>query len=184
MRGDRDYLLLGHCMEILTSVCCSFTEKLVRWCPHVKLRAAILRRLGADLGRNVRVAEVYLGGLWNGFRNLEVGDDSFIGEHSYLDLTGTISIGKRASIAPRCLLLTHEDPGSMLGSKLSELYPRTVGSVHVGDDCWIGAGSTLLRGASVGSGSIIGAGSLVNANIAPGSIAYGVPAKVVGRTGI
>ncbi|MBR0660776.1 acyltransferase [Neoroseomonas oryzicola] len=55
--------------------------------------------------------------------------------------------------------------------------------IVIGDHVWIGRGVQLLKGAAIGEGSVIGARSLVTGEIAPHSLALGVPAKVV-RSGI
>lgn len=52
--------------------------------------------------------------------------------------------------------------------------------VEIGDDVWIGANVSILKGARIGSGCIIATGSVVLAGHWPeGSILAGVPAKVV-----
>ena len=51
--------------------------------------------------------------------------------------------------------------------------------VFIGDHVWIGAHSRILKGISIGSGSIIAMGAIVTNNIAPNSIAAGIPAKVI-----
>jgi acetyltransferase-like isoleucine patch superfamily enzyme len=57
------------------------------------------------------------------------------------------------------------------------------GTVHQGivieDDCWIGAGATILDGVRIGRGSVIGAGAVVKNNIPPYSVAVGIPARVI-----
>jgi carbonic anhydrase/acetyltransferase-like protein (isoleucine patch superfamily) len=51
----------------------------------------------------------------------------------------------------------------------------------VEDAALIGIGATILNGAIIGSGSIVGAGALVpeGKHIPPGSLAVGIPAKVI-----
>lgn len=44
---------------------------------------------------------------------------------------------------------------------------------------WIGAGSIILPGVTIGSGSTIGVGSVVTHDIPPNVLAYGVPCKIV-----
>lgn len=51
--------------------------------------------------------------------------------------------------------------------------------VRIGDNTWIGTKVTVVRGSVVGAGSVIGANSVVRGDIAPMSVAVGVPAKVV-----
>jgi acetyltransferase-like isoleucine patch superfamily enzyme len=53
--------------------------------------------------------------------------------------------------------------------------------VVVGADAWIGTKCVVM--ADVGRGAVIGAGSVVTKPIAPGSLAVGAPARVVGRRG-
>jgi len=50
--------------------------------------------------------------------------------------------------------------------------------VEIGNDVWIGANVTIMDGIKIGDGSVIGANSLVTDNIAPYSIATGIPAKI------
>lgn len=58
---------------------------------------------------------------------------------------------------------------------------RLAGRVSVGEGAWVGIGSTVIDRVSIGPGAFIGAGSVVVSNIAPHSLAYGVPAKVKKR---
>lgn len=51
--------------------------------------------------------------------------------------------------------------------------------VTVGHDVWIGHNATLMPGVSVGNGAVIGSGSVVTKDVAPYSVAVGVPAKPI-----
>ena len=50
--------------------------------------------------------------------------------------------------------------------------------VHVGKNCWLGAGVIVMPGVSIGDGSVIGAGSVVTKDIPAGVVAYGNPCRV------
>lgn len=50
---------------------------------------------------------------------------------------------------------------------------------EIGDDVWIGYGSIILGGISIGSGTIIAAGSVVTKDIPCGVIVGGNPAKII-----
>lgn len=51
--------------------------------------------------------------------------------------------------------------------------------VTIGNNVWIGAGSTILAGVSIGDNTVIGAGSVVSKSIPSGVVAVGVPCKVM-----
>ena len=51
--------------------------------------------------------------------------------------------------------------------------------VEIGADCFIGAGSVILKGVSIGDRCVIGAGSVVTGNIPSDCIAAGNPCKVI-----
>lgn len=51
--------------------------------------------------------------------------------------------------------------------------------VVIGDDCWIGGGTIILPGVTVGKGCTVAAGSVVSKDIPPWSVAMGSPARVV-----
>ena len=57
------------------------------------------------------------------------------------------------------------------------------GAVHIGRNCFIGGGSLIMPGVTIGDGSIVGAGSVVDRDVPADSIVVGNPARVV-RTGI
>ncbi len=154
-------------------------EKLLAWCIIPRLRAAVLRSLGAQIGSNVRIYEVRFINLKHGFRNLSIGNNVHIGTECLLDLEGQISIGHGSTLSPRVLILSHQDPGSTHNSPLASNFPPSVGHTTIGENCWIGANTTLLSGVSIGSGAVIGASSLVNKAISASSLAAGVPAKII-----
>ena len=49
----------------------------------------------------------------------------------------------------------------------------------IGNDVWVGVGSIIRRGVSIGNGAVIGANSFVNSDIPPYAIAVGSPAKII-----
>lgn len=51
--------------------------------------------------------------------------------------------------------------------------------IEIGNDVWIGANVTILRGVHIGDGAVIGANTLVNKDIPPYAIVVGCPARVI-----
>ena len=145
------------------------------------MRAWWLRRYGAAVGRN---AVIHRGHFMNlevsGFSGLAVGDSAHVGPDCLIDLAAPVSIGSRSSVSPRVTLLTHADPGE---GSLQARYPRQTGAISIGDDAWVGAGSTVLHGVSIGRAAVVGAGSVVRHDVAAEAVVAGVPAVEVHREG-
>jgi phosphonate metabolism protein (transferase hexapeptide repeat family) len=49
----------------------------------------------------------------------------------------------------------------------------------IGNDVWLGHGTTIMPGVKIGHGAIVGSGAVVTKDIGPYEIAVGVPAKVI-----
>lgn len=138
------------------------------------LRLWGFRLLGLKAGRHVFLDHrVYLKFPWL----VRMGDGVSVnrGAEFYPDFHGghRIVLGRNVRVAPHARL-------HAAGHDLADTaYAHTGGDIVVEDDVWIGAGVLLLPGVTVGAGSVIGAGSVVTGDIPPGSVAVGVPARVV-----
>jgi acetyltransferase-like isoleucine patch superfamily enzyme len=126
------------------------------------------------IGRGVEIApQSSIQALGSGARVI-VGDDVFIGPWCIIAAAEEIDIGAGCMIAEMVSIRDHDhDPA----------YPpragRTLQSpVRVGERVWIGAKSTLVRGASIGADAVVGAHAVVNRAIPAGALAVGVPAQV------
>ena len=56
-------------------------------------------------------------------------------------------------------------------------------SVHIGKNCWIGAGSVIVPGVTIGDNVVIGAGSVVTRDIPSNVVAVGNPCRVMRSVG-
>ena len=61
---------------------------------------------------------------------------------------------------------------------LNEKYKESK-NVVLGNDCFIGSGTIILKGVEIGDRTVIGAGSVVTKSIPPGCIAAGNPCRVI-----
>lgn len=154
-------------------------EKSLHWSLHPKIRSILLGWYGARIGRGVRVKDVFLINLHNGFKYLTLHDGVFIGDHCVFDLVGTIEIGARTAISAGCSLSTHADPGSVIGNRLSKIFPRKVKGIRIGSDCWVGVGTIILCGVTIGNGSVVGAGTVVTKDIPKNVVVVGNPARII-----
>ncbi len=63
------------------------------------------------------------------------------------------------------------------------LQPHTSAPIRIGNDVWIGRGSCILPGITIGDGAVIGANSVVTRDIPPYAIAAGAPARFLRQRG-
>jgi acetyltransferase-like isoleucine patch superfamily enzyme len=119
------------------------------------------------------------------FRNAErirLGRECHVGERSFLwagDATGRIEMGNHVSLAPGVFITASDyqfQPGMPFRSQ-----PKRERDVKIGNDVWLGAYVVVTAGVTIGDGCIVGAGAVVTRDIPPGSIAGGVPARVIGQ---
>ena len=96
-----------------------------------------------------------------------------------------IFIGDNVRIASNVSFITHDVSHNMLNnlpeSKTGGYkFKEKKGKIVIGDNVFVGANSMILYDVSIGNNVIIGAGSIVTKNIPDGSVAVGVPCKVIG----
>lgn len=111
-----------------------------------------------------------------------------IGEHCYLQPYnfGTepqlISFGNNVHVASNVSFVNHDITAMMFNyMDKNNRYKIRQGEINVGNNVFIGAGTRLLYNVRIGDNVIIGAGSLVNKDIPSGSVAAGVPCRVIGK---
>ena len=112
--------------------------------------------------------------------NLNIGNNVSIHEFSYIDATGGITIGNNVMIAHRSTIMSSSHKYVTLKKNFKDLGILTR-PVTIGNNCWIGADVKILYDVAIGDNCIIGAGSLVNKNIAPFTIAAGIPSKTINK---
>ena len=113
------------------------------------------------------------------FGNVSIGKNTWIGPYTILDGSGgKITIGDFCSISAGVQIYTHNSVDwAISGGKANyEKKPIKINSCS-----YIGPNSIISMGTTIGSHSIIGAHSLVNDNIPAYSVAFGTPAKIVGK---
>lgn len=73
----------------------------------------------------------------------------------------SITIGKNVFIGPHVMIYDHDHKFNSEGIQKGF---RTA-PIKIGNNCWIGAGTIILRGSEIGEGCVIGAGTVVRGAI-------------------
>lgn len=117
----------------------------------------------------------------NGYGSIAVGAGTWIGEYNNLRAGGgDIVIGSGCLISQFCSIVASSH-GVSKGQKIVDQDPpEAKRGVVVGDDVWLGAGTTLTPGVSIGRGAVVGAGAVVTKRISEYEIWAGVPARKIG----
>jgi len=108
---------------------------------------------------------------------LVLGEYTFLGRGSELDITTPMSIGAHVLIAPRVFITDHSHrcrAGQPISRQGCDAKP-----VAIGDDVWIGTGATILSGVTIGNGAVIGAGAVVRCDVPAAEVWAGVPARKI-----
>jgi len=129
------------------------------------------------IGRRVELeADVWLK-LVSDEARLDIGQHSFIGRGTEIDVSKEVVIGDHVLIAPGVFITDHAH--NMKAEKLIDSQGCTSTSVSIADDVWLGANSIILPGVSIGRGAVVGAGAVVTGDIPGNSVVAGVPARVL-----
>ena len=115
-------------------------------------------------------------------------------------LIGSVSVGRNSTINENCKIYGDVNIGDncllsnnifissgghtysqvpYLPIKEQDTLLATNNSIIIEDDCWIGINVVVMSGVTIGKGSVIGANSVVTKDVAPYSIAGGVPARLL-----
>ena len=87
-----------------------------------------------------------------------------------------IYVGDYTMFGPNVILATAGHP--ILPKLRQEAYQYNM-PVHIGNNCWLGAGVIVLPGVTIGDNTVIGAGSVVTKDIPSNVVAVGNPCRVL-----
>ncbi|WP_195416339.1 acyltransferase [Enterocloster citroniae] len=99
---------------------------------------------------------------------LRMGDNVRINYNCMFFCRDSITIESGCEFGPNVLIYDHDHDFKCKDGIKGGTYLSA--PVLVGENCWIGANSIILRGTSIGANAVIGAGSIVKGNIPAGSI--------------
>ncbi len=140
--------------------------------PFHRFRRFFYRLSGIKIGKG---STIHMGVRFYNPRNIEIGEDTIIGEGVVLDGRSKLIIGNHVDIASEVMIYNSEHDIN------DENFRAVVQPVIIEDYVFIGPRVIILPGVTIGKGAVIGAGAVVTKDVAPFSLVGGVPAKIIGE---
>ena len=145
---------------------------------ELEKRSCLLKEMFAEIGEDCYI-EPPLRANWGGHH-------VHFGKNVYANFNLTcvddthIYVGDCTMIGPNVTIATAGHP---ICPELREKGYQYNMPVHIGKNCWLGAGVVVLPGVTIGDNTVIGAGSIVTKDIPSGVVAVGNPCKVLRQIG-
>ena len=137
-------------------------------------RAMLLREMFAEIGEDCYI-EPPLHSNWGG-HFVHFGSRIYANFGLTLVDDTHIYVGDGCMFGPNVVIATAGHP------VLPELRARGLqynAPVHIGRNCWFGAGALVMPGVTIGDNTVVGAGSVVTKDIPDYGVAVGNPARVI-----
>lgn len=137
-------------------------------------RQTLLKEMFAEIGDNCYIEPP--------LRSNFGGHHVHFGNHIYANFNLTlvddthIYVGDYTMFGPNVTVATAGHP---ITPELREKGYQYNAPVHIGKNCWIGAGVVIVPGITIGDNVVIGAGSIVTKDIPSNVVAVGNPCKVL-----
>ena len=121
-----------------------------------------------------------------GAGELIVGDDVYIGDDCILSCAERVEIGVGTLLGHGVQIFDNNSHPVGTDARAADWEAiRGTGEragiesapVTIGEHTWIGFGSFVLKGVSIGAGAVVGAGSVVTRDVSPGALVAGNPAR-------
>lgn len=138
-----------------------------------KKRQKLMKEMFAEIGENCYLEPPFHAN-WGG-AHMHLGDSVYANFNFTAVDDSHIYIGSYTMIGPNVTVATAGHP--ILPELREKAYQFNM-SVHIGRNCWIGAGAVIMPGVTIGDNSVIGASSVVTKDIPANVVAYGNPCRV------
>ena len=157
----------------LQNILLDFDLMILRWVGHIpvhSIRLFFYRISGVKIGIGSKIH------MWCNFfhsKNVEIGQDTIIGDHAFLDGRAKLIIGSHVDIASRVMIYNSQHDVD------SEDFHATYGSVIIEDYVFIGPGVIIQPGVHIQKGAVVAAGAVVTQDVPAFTVVGGVPAKYI-----
>ena len=136
-------------------------------------RNRILRKLIPDAGADLWLQPPFYCDYGS---NIKLGDKVFFNFNCVILDVAPVTIGSRVLFAPNVQIYTATHPLDYKERAAGLEYGK---AIVIGDDVWVGGGTIICPGVTIGDRAIIGAGSVVTKDIPSDVVAVGNPCKII-----
>lgn len=137
-------------------------------------RQALLKEMFAEIGENCYIEPPFHSNF--GGRHVHFGNNVYANFNLTCVDDTHIYVGDHTMFGPNVVLATAGHP--ILPALREEGYQYNA-PIHIGKNCWIGAGAILLPGITIGDHVVVGAGSVVTKDLPSYVVAVGNPCKIL-----
>ena len=141
-------------------------------------RQELLRRMFAEIGPGCYI-EPPLHANWAG-KHVHFGKNVYVNFSLTLVDDTHIYVGDNTMIGPNVTIATGSHP---VLPALRDRQMQFNMPVHIGRNCWLGAGCIVLPGVTIGENTVVGAGSVVTHDLPANVVAVGNPCRVLRAVG-
>ena len=141
-------------------------------------RAEMLKKMLGDCGEGVYIEAPFYSNF--GGHLFHFGKMVYANYHLTCVDDTHIYIGDYTMLGPNVTIATAGHP---ILPELREKGLQYNMPVHIGRNCWIGAGAIVMPGVTIGDNVVIGAGSIVTKDIPSNVVAVGNPCRVMREVG-
>lgn len=141
---------------------------------EIDKRTAMLQEMFAEIGEGCYI-EPPLHANFGG-RYVHFGKNIYANFNLTMVDDTHIFVGDNTMFGPNVVLATAGHP--ILPELREKGYQYNM-PIHIGRNCWIGAGAIVMPGVTIGDHTVIGAGSIVTNHIPSGVVAVGNPCRVL-----
>lgn len=137
-------------------------------------RQSLLKKMFAEIGENCYIKPPFRAN-WGG-KHCHFGNNVYANFNLTCVDDTHIYVGDYTMIGPNVTIATAGHP---ILPQLREKAYQYNASVHIGKNCWIGAGAIILPGITIGDNVVVGAGSVVTKDLPSNVVAVGNPCRIL-----
>ena len=110
---------------------------------------------------------------------LKVGSNTTIGFGTNISVTKEVIIGDHCMISGWCVIVDSDDHPLSPQKRLEKMpvEKEDVKPVRIGNNVWIGAYATILKGVTIGDNAVVATHSVVTKDVLPNCVYAGYPAR-------